>query len=63
MTHNPHIAYQLARTLVDDMHREAFSGGAKTRRRTRRRRLRSAARKLVAVTHPAMPTARQLRDG
>lgn len=46
MYHDPHIAYLLARTMVDDMHREAFSGGAKTRRRARRRRLRRAARKL-----------------
>ena len=61
MYHSPHIAYQLAQTLVDDLHRDAFSGGAKTQRRTRRRRLRTAARALGAAA--GMPTARSLRGG
>ena len=48
MYQHPHLAYELAKTLVDDMHRDTFTSGSTTSRaqtspgpKPRSRRLRS----------------------
>jgi hypothetical protein len=71
MYQNPHLAYELAKTLVDDMHRDAFRGGSTMSRaqRTspsrgpapRSRRFRSNSER-SSPAQMVCPSARDLSD-
>ena len=68
MYQHPHLAYELAKTLVDDMHRDAFSGGSTISRAQtsrgptpRSRRLRSNPER-SAATKMTRPGASDIPD-